>query len=109
MRGRGLPAPWPRKFRPQNANAQRRKPEPAGTDSAFRHSAFAFCVLNFRSATKRAALLIRHDAPGMKRTDFAYHLPPELIAQEPRERGRSRMMIVRGDTIAHDTFAHFPT
>ncbi|HEY6139883.1 MAG TPA: tRNA preQ1(34) S-adenosylmethionine ribosyltransferase-isomerase QueA [Thermoanaerobaculia bacterium] len=44
----------------------------------------------------------------MKRTDFAYHLPPELIAQEPRERGRSRMMIVRGDTIEHDTFANFP-
>ena len=30
----------------------------------------------------------------LKRTDFAYELPPERIAQEPRERGRSRMMVV---------------
>ena len=30
----------------------------------------------------------------MKRTDFAYELPDELIAQEPRERGRSRMLVV---------------
>jgi len=45
----------------------------------------------------------------MKRTDFAYHLPPELIAQEPRERGRSRMMVVRGATIEHDSFANFPS
>ena len=47
----------------------------------------------------------------MKRTDFSYELPPELIAQEPRERGRSRMMVVTpGDppTIAHDSFDHFP-
>ena len=29
----------------------------------------------------------------MKRTDFSYALPPSLIAQEPRERGRSRMMV----------------
>ena len=43
----------------------------------------------------------------MLRTDFAYHLPPELIAQEPRERGRSRMMVVC-DAIEHDTFANFP-
>ena len=44
----------------------------------------------------------------MRRTDFAYELPPELIAQEPRERGRSRMMVVRGETIEHDSFANFP-
>ncbi len=40
----------------------------------------------------------------MKRTDFSYHLPPELIAQEPRERGRSRMMVV-----TPRSFASFPT
>ncbi|HKS22255.1 MAG TPA: tRNA preQ1(34) S-adenosylmethionine ribosyltransferase-isomerase QueA [Thermoanaerobaculia bacterium] len=45
----------------------------------------------------------------MRRTDFAYELPPELIAQEPRERGRSRMMVVRGEAIEHDTFANFPS
>jgi S-adenosylmethionine:tRNA ribosyltransferase-isomerase len=44
----------------------------------------------------------------MRRTDFAYHLPPDLIAQEPRERGRSRMMVVRQDGIEHDSFANFP-
>ena len=45
----------------------------------------------------------------MKRTDFSYHLPPDLIAQEPRERGRSRMMVVTPpDRIEHDNFANFP-
>jgi len=44
----------------------------------------------------------------MRRTDFSYHLPPELIAQEPRERGKSRMMVVRQDAILHDSFANFP-
>ena len=44
----------------------------------------------------------------MRRTDFSYDLPPELIAQEPRERGRSRMMVVRQDAIEHDSFANFP-
>jgi len=35
--------------------------------------------------------------------------PPELIAQEPRERGRSRMMVVTPpDRIEHDNFASFP-
>src|ERR1051325_1981982 len=90
-------------MRMQNAENRSR---PARTPLfSIRHSHSAFWI---SVATKRAALLIRHDAPGMKRTDFAYHLPPELIAQEPRERGRSRMMVVRGDTIEHDTFANFP-
>ena len=45
----------------------------------------------------------------MRRSDFSYHLPPELIAQQPRERGRSRMMIVTPpDEIHHDNFVHFP-
>ena len=49
----------------------------------------------------------------MKRSDFSYELPPERIAQEPRERGRSRMMIVtpRRDAaprIEHHTFDFFP-
>jgi len=56
----------------------------------------------------------------MKRTDFSYDLPRELIAQEPRPRGRSRMMVVRGagsptrgsedprHVIEHDSFANFP-
>jgi S-adenosylmethionine:tRNA ribosyltransferase-isomerase len=48
----------------------------------------------------------------VKRTDFSYSLPPERIAQEPRERGRSRMMVVtptEGEPrIEHDTFAAFP-
>jgi S-adenosylmethionine:tRNA ribosyltransferase-isomerase len=44
----------------------------------------------------------------MLRTDFAYDLPPDLIAQEPRERGRSRMMVVHQDGIEHDSFANFP-
>ncbi len=48
----------------------------------------------------------------MLRTDFHYDLPRQLIAQEPRERGRSRMMIVTPSEgppdIAHDNFSHFP-
>ena len=49
----------------------------------------------------------------MLRTDFAYELPPSLIAQEPRERGRSRMMVVspmeRAEPrIEHESFASFP-
>src|ERR1043165_4052116 len=48
-------------------------------------------------------------APSMKRTDFAYELPPERIAQEPRERGRSRMMVVGSGRIEHHTFDYFPS
>jgi S-adenosylmethionine:tRNA ribosyltransferase-isomerase len=45
----------------------------------------------------------------VRRTDFSYHLPEELIAQEPRERGRSRMLVLTPpDRIEHDTFASFP-
>jgi S-adenosylmethionine:tRNA ribosyltransferase-isomerase len=45
----------------------------------------------------------------LKRSDFSYELPPELIAQQPRERGRSRMMVVTPpDKIIHDNFVHFP-
>jgi S-adenosylmethionine:tRNA ribosyltransferase-isomerase len=46
----------------------------------------------------------------VKRTDFSYHLPRELIAQTPRERGRSRMMVLTPPAkIQHDTFARFPS
>ncbi len=45
----------------------------------------------------------------MLRSDFSYELPRELIAQQPRERGRSRMMVVTPpDRIEHDNFANFP-
>ena len=45
----------------------------------------------------------------MKRSDFNYHLPSDLIAQEPRERGRARMMVVTPpDSFEHSTFASFP-
>jgi S-adenosylmethionine:tRNA ribosyltransferase-isomerase len=49
----------------------------------------------------------------MLRTDFAYDLPSSLIAQEPRERGRSRMMVVSPQEnaeprIEHESFANFP-
>jgi S-adenosylmethionine:tRNA ribosyltransferase-isomerase len=44
----------------------------------------------------------------MKRTDFSYDLPNALIAQEPRERGRSRMMVVTSTGIEHRTFDEFP-
>lgn len=44
----------------------------------------------------------------MRRTDFTYELPPERIAQEPRERGRSRMMVVGPGHIEHHTFDYFP-
>ena len=45
----------------------------------------------------------------MLRTDFSYELPDDLIAQEPRERGRSRMMVVTPTGIEHDSFASFPS
>jgi S-adenosylmethionine:tRNA ribosyltransferase-isomerase len=45
------------------------------------------------------------------RTDFSFELPPALIAQEPRPRGRSRMLVVTpmdGEPrIEHDSFANF--
>jgi len=45
----------------------------------------------------------------MKRTDFTYDLPRDLVAQEPRPRGRSRMMVVTpGAPVEHDSFANFP-
>jgi S-adenosylmethionine:tRNA ribosyltransferase-isomerase len=44
----------------------------------------------------------------MRRTDFSYQLPPELIAQEPRPRGHSRMMVVDGPRIEHRRFSEFP-
>ena len=45
----------------------------------------------------------------MLRSDFAYDLPGELIAQEPRERGRSRMLVLTPPSrIEHDSFANFP-
>ena len=49
----------------------------------------------------------------MRRSDFTYNLPPERIAQEPRERGRSRMMVVTPRDgappgIEHESFAAFP-
>lgn len=46
----------------------------------------------------------------MLRSDFAYHLPEERIAQEPRPRGRSRMLVLTPPShIEHDTFANFPS
>ncbi|HEX2120954.1 MAG TPA: tRNA preQ1(34) S-adenosylmethionine ribosyltransferase-isomerase QueA [Thermoanaerobaculia bacterium] len=46
----------------------------------------------------------------MLRSDFAYDLPGDLIAQEPRERGRSRMMVLTPPSrIEHDAFANFPS
>jgi S-adenosylmethionine:tRNA ribosyltransferase-isomerase len=49
----------------------------------------------------------------VKRSDFSYDLPDELIAQEPRPRGRSRMMVVTPGTarprIDHESFAAFPS
>jgi S-adenosylmethionine:tRNA ribosyltransferase-isomerase len=48
----------------------------------------------------------------LKRTDFHFDLPSELIAQEPRPRGRARMMRVRtgegGPSIRHLRFAELP-
>jgi len=45
----------------------------------------------------------------MLRTDFSYDLPRDLIAQEPRPRGESRMMVVTpGAAVEHDSFSHFP-
>ncbi|HVG25326.1 MAG TPA: tRNA preQ1(34) S-adenosylmethionine ribosyltransferase-isomerase QueA [Thermoanaerobaculia bacterium] len=45
----------------------------------------------------------------MKRTDFSYELPEERIAQTPRERGKSRLLVLTPpDRIEHDTFAGFP-
>ena len=49
----------------------------------------------------------------MKRSDFHYDLPPELIAQEARPRGRSRMLVLtpgEGEPgIRHANFSEFPT
>jgi S-adenosylmethionine:tRNA ribosyltransferase-isomerase len=48
----------------------------------------------------------------MKRTDFSYDLPPQLIAQDPRVRGQSRMLVITPrpglPLIEHRNFASFP-
>ena len=47
----------------------------------------------------------------MLRSDFSFDLPPELIAQEARERGRSRMLRLdpRSGAIEHLGFERFPS
>ena len=49
----------------------------------------------------------------MLRSDFSYELPHDLIAQEPRPRGRSRMMVVTPregpPQIDHENFARLPS
>ena len=63
-----------------------------------------------RAGLKPGLPLPGYDARSVKRSDFSYHLPDDLIAQEPRERGRSRMLVLTPpDTIEHDTFAGFPS
>lgn len=48
----------------------------------------------------------------MRRQDFFYELPKELIAQEPRPRGASRMLVVEPRSgppaLRHENFARFP-
>ena len=43
----------------------------------------------------------------MKKSDFLFDLPNELIAQYPREKGKSRLMVVRRDSgkIEHRGFS----
>ncbi|MDX1384324.1 MAG: S-adenosylmethionine:tRNA ribosyltransferase-isomerase, partial [Thermoanaerobaculia bacterium] len=40
--------------------------------------------------------------------DFDYPLPPELIADEPRERGASRLLVVAGEETRHRRIADLP-
>lgn len=46
----------------------------------------------------------------MKKSDFNYELPPELIAQTAAERGTSRMLVVRAGNpeLEHRSIADFP-
>ena len=47
----------------------------------------------------------------LRTEDFSYHLPPELIAQEPlKERDKSRMLVLRKDSgkIEHSYFKNLP-
>ena len=45
----------------------------------------------------------------MRRSDFSYELPPDLIAQVPGPRGGSRMLVVdpRNGTMKHERFEAF--
>lgn len=47
----------------------------------------------------------------LRRSDFSFDLPSELVAQEPRERGRSRLLVVspESDSIEHSHFSTFPS
>jgi S-adenosylmethionine:tRNA ribosyltransferase-isomerase len=49
----------------------------------------------------------------MLRSDFHFELPESLIAQDPRPRGRSRMLVVTPadgtPQLEHDSFANFPS
>jgi S-adenosylmethionine:tRNA ribosyltransferase-isomerase len=52
------------------------------------------------------------DSAVLRVTDFDFHLPPELIAQEPPvERGQSRMLVMERDTgaLRNDSFSDFPS
>jgi S-adenosylmethionine:tRNA ribosyltransferase-isomerase len=63
-----------------------------------------------RRSCREAPAWPGYDARSVKRSDFSYHLPDDLIAQEPRERGRSRLLVVMPPaTIEHGTFAAFPS
>jgi len=56
-----------------------------------------------------AAVQVAGEAVKVKTSDFDYHLPPELIAQQPlADRTASRMMVVNRATgeIHHDEFRH---
>jgi S-adenosylmethionine:tRNA ribosyltransferase-isomerase len=46
----------------------------------------------------------------MKQSDFLFELPGELIAQYPRQKGKSRLMVVRRDSgkIEHKNFPDIP-
>jgi S-adenosylmethionine:tRNA ribosyltransferase-isomerase len=50
--------------------------------------------------------------PALRVADFNFHLPPELIAQQPPvERGQSRMLVMNRSTgaLRDSTFAEFPS
>src|SRR5262245_50131980 len=58
------------------------------------HVAPSGCGLPGRSSIAEI-LLIGHHEHLMRVSDFDFDLPDELIAQEPRPRGRSRLLVVR--------------
>jgi S-adenosylmethionine:tRNA ribosyltransferase-isomerase len=88
----------PTTHNPTTHNPQPHNPQPTTPQPTQRHAS-------------PAQDKIRLPVTPLRRSDFAFDLPSELIAQEPRERGHSRLLVVspQSDSVEHSSFSTFPS